>query len=290
MDKFIEKAAVLTEALPFIQQFRGETVVVKFGGSIMENEDGYSRILQDIAFMECVGLRPILVHGGGKAISRAMKAAGITPNFVHGLRVTDEATIRVVEQVLNQEVNPHLVEIIQQFKGKARGIHGEDIIRVDKMVATDVETKEALDWGYVGKVNRVDVEPIQAYLRSDIVPVITPLGKGPDGNLYNINADDAATAIACALNARKLVFLTDVPGLLRDPEEKSSLISSLHLGEVDELIDRGVISGGMLPKIKGMVGAVKSGIRKVHIIDASMPHSLLLELFTSEGVGTEITK
>ncbi len=290
MDKFIEKATALTEALPFIQQFRGETIVVKFGGSIMESEDGYSRILQDVAFMECVGLRPVVVHGGGKAISRAMREADIAPNFVQGLRVTDDATIRVVEQVLNQEVNPQLVEIIQQFHGKARGIHGEDIIRVDKMMGTDTESKEPLDWGYVGTVNRVDVEPIQAYLCSDIVPVITPLGKGPNGKLYNINADDAATAIACALNARKLVFLTDVPGLLRDPEDKSSLISSLHLGEVDELIDRGVIAGGMLPKIKGMAGAVKSGIKKAHIIDASMPHSLLLELFTNEGVGTEITE
>ena len=290
MEKFIEKATVLIEALPFIQQFRGDTVVVKFGGSIMESEEGYSRILQDIAFMECVGLRPVLVHGGGKAISRAMKAAGIAPNFVHGLRVTDPTTIHVVEKVLNHEVNPHLAEIIQQFHGKARGIHGEDIIRADKLLGTDPETNEMIDWGYVGKVDRVDIEPIQAYLRSDIIPVITPLGKGPDGKLYNINADDAATAIACALNARKLVFLTDVPGLLRDPEDRSSLISSLHLEEVDELIDRGVIAGGMLPKIKGMVGAVKAGIKKVHIIDASMPHSLLLELFTTEGVGTEITE
>jgi len=290
MDKFIEKATVLIEALPYIQQFRGDTVVVKFGGSIMGNEDGYSRILQDIAFMECVGLRPVVVHGGGKAISRAMKENNIAPNCVQGLRVTDEATTRVVEQVLNHEVNPQLVDIIQRDHGKARGIHGEDIICVDKMVGIDSETNDALDWGYVGKVNRVDIEPIQAYLRSDIVPVITPLGKGPDGHLYNINADDAATAIACALNARKLVFLTDVPGLLRDPEDKSTLISSLHLSEVDELIERGVIAGGMLPKIKGMVGAVESGIRKAHIIDASMPHSLLLELFTNEGVGTEITE
>ncbi len=290
MDKFIEKAAALTEALPFIQQFRGETVVVKVGGSIMESEEGYRRILQDIAFMECVGLRPVLVHGGGKAISRAMREANVAPNFLHGLRVTDEATIGVVERVLNQEVNPHLVEIIQQFHGKARGIHGEDILRVSKMVGTDAETKETLDWGYVGKVDKVDVEPIQAYLRSDIVPVITPLGKGADGKLYNINADDAATAIACALNARKLVFLTDVPGLLRDPEDKASLISSLHLSEVDELIERGVIAGGMLPKIRGMAGAVKSGIKKAHIIDSSMPHSLLLELFTTEGVGTEIAE
>ena len=290
MEKFIEKATVLIEALPYIQQFRGETVVVKLGGSIMETEEGYRRIMQDIAFMECVGLRPVVVHGGGKAISRAMKEEGIAPNFVQGLRVTDEATIRVVEQVLNHEVNPHLADIIQEFHGKARGIHGEDIIRVEKMVGIEPETGEMLNWGYVGKVAKVDVEPIQAYLRSDIVPVITPLGKGPDNKLYNINADDAATAIACALNARKLVFLTDVPGLLLDINDPTSLISSLHLKEVDELIERGVISGGMLPKIRGMMGAVQSGIKKVHIIDASMPHSLLLELFTSEGVGTEITQ
>ncbi|HEY5653487.1 MAG TPA: acetylglutamate kinase [Pontiella sp.] len=290
MDKFIEKAATLIEALPFIQQFRGETVVVKFGGSIMESEIGYSRILQDIAFMECVGLRPVVVHGGGKSISRAMQENEIAPNFVQGLRVTDEKTIHVVEKVLNREVNPHIVKIIQQFHGKARGIHGEDIIHVDKMTGSDPETGEQLDWGYVGRVNHVDVEPIQAYLHSDIVPVITPLGKGSDGHLYNINADDAATAIACALKARKLVFLSDVPGLLRDTEDKSTLISSLHLDEVDELIEQGIISGGMIPKIGGMVGAVKSGIKKAHIIDSSMPHSLLLELFTSEGVGTEITE
>jgi len=290
MDKFIEKAAVLVEALPYIQQFRGEIVVVKFGGSIMESEEGYRRILQDIAFMECVGLRPVVVHGGGKSISRSMKTAGIAPNFVQGLRVTDEATIQVVEKVLNHEVNPHLAGIIQQYHSKARGIHGEDIIRVEKMTGTDPVTNEALDWGYVGKVTEIDVEPIHAYLRSDIVPVITPLGKGPDGKLYNINADDAATAIACALNARKLVFLTDVPGLLLDPADPSTLISSLHLNEVDELIERGVIGGGMLPKVKGMVSAVQSGIRKVHIINSSMPHSLLLELFTPEGVGTEITE
>lgn len=290
MDKYIEKASTLIEALPFIQQFRGETVVVKFGGSIMDNEAGVSRILHDIAFMECVGLRPVVVHGGGKAISRAMKESDIAPNFVHGLRVTDAATIRVVEQVLNHEVNPHLVDIIQRCHGKARGIHGEDILKVEKMTGVDPQTNEPIDWGYVGKVCKVDLEPIQAYLRSDIVPVITPLGKGSDGKLYNINADDAATAVACALNARKIVFLTDVPGVLRDPADRSSRISSLRLAEVDELIARGIISGGMLPKVRGMAGAVKAGIKKAHIIDSSMPHSLLLELFTSEGVGTEITE
>ena len=206
MHKFVEKASVLIEALPFIQQFRGETVVVKFGGSIMESEEGYSRILQDIAFMECVGLRPVVVHGGGKAISREMKKAEIAPNFVQGLRVTDDATIQVVEQVLNHEVNPHIVSLIQQFEGKARGIHGEDIIRVEKMTGMDSTTGKPLDWGYVGKVTSVDIEPVRAFLKSDIVPVITPLGRGADNHLYNINADDAATAIACALDAAEAGF------------------------------------------------------------------------------------
>jgi acetylglutamate kinase len=290
MEHFVRKADVLIEALPYIQRFRGETVVVKLGGSIMEMEEGYTRIMQDIAFMECVGLRPVVVHGGGKAISRAMKKAGIAPHFLDGLRVTDESTIRVVEQVLNHEVNPHLSSIIQKFEGKARGIHGEDILRVKKMKRRNSKKGESADWGFVGQVESVDVEPIQAYLQADIVPVITPLGKGSDNKLYNINADDAATAVACALNARKLVFLTDVPGLLLNPDDRKSLISTLHLNEVDELIERGVISGGMLPKIKGMVGAVKSGVKKAHIIDSALPHSLLLELFTQEGVGTEIVK
>jgi len=290
MEKIIEKASALIEALPYIQQFRGDAVVVKFGGSIMESEVGYSRILQDIAFMECVGLRPVVVHGGGKAISRAMKEANITPAFLQGLRITDEKTISVVERVLNQEVNPRLVKILRQFHGKAQGIHGEDILRAEKIIGSDRETNEKIDWGYVGHVVSVDTEPIQAYLNSNIVPIITPLGRGDDGKLYNINADEAATAVARALRARKLVFLTDVPGLLRDPDDVNSLISSLHLSEVEELIKRGVISGGMLPKVRGMIDAVKSGIRKVHIIDASLPHSLLLELFTDRGVGTEIVK
>lgn len=290
MDRLIEKAAVLIEALPYIQKFRGETVVVKFGGSIMEDEEGYARILQDIAFMECVGLRPVVVHGGGKAITRALKDAGVESRFEHGLRVTDLETIAVVERVLNREVNPRLVEILQRFQGKARGIHGEDVTRVERLRKADPETGALRDWGYVGRVASVDVEPIRAFLRSEIIPVITPLGRGEDGRLYNVNADDAAAAIACALNARKLVFLTDVPGLLLDPADRSSLVSSLRLDQVDELVERGVISGGMLPKIQGMVDAVKAGIRKAHIIDSFSPHSLLLELFTAEGVGTEITK
>jgi len=288
MQQMIEKASVLVEALPYIQKFRSDTVVVKFGGSIMESEIGYRNILKDVAFMECVGLQPVLVHGGGKAVSKKMREAHIQPNFVHGLRVTDEATIRVVESVLNGEVNPHLVEIIENYGGKARGIHGEDIIKVKKYVGMDPETQEELDWGYVGKVIDVDIEPINAYLNADIIPVITPLGRDEDGQLYNINADEVANAVARALKARKLVFLSDVPGLMKDQTDPNSLITSLKIDEVEDLIARGIISGGMLPKITGAIEALKADVNKVHIIDSSLPHSLLLELFTDKGVGTEL--
>ncbi len=288
MQQMIEKASVLVEALPYIQKFRGDTVVVKFGGSIMESEIGYRNILKDVAFMECVGLQPVLVHGGGKAVSKKMREAHIQPNFVHGLRVTDKATIGVVESVLNGEVNPHLVEIIENYGGKARGIHGEDIIKVKKHVGIDPETQEEFDWGYVGKVIDVDVEPIIAFLKSDIIPVITPLGRGEDGKLYNVNADEIANAVAQALKARKLVFLSDVPGLMKDQTDPNSLITSLQIDEVEDLIARGIISGGMLPKITGAVEALKDDVNKVHLIDSSLPHSLLLELFTDKGVGTEI--
>ena len=290
MQQMIEKAGVLIEALPYIQKFRGDTVVVKFGGSIMESEIGYRNILKDVAFMECVGLQPVIVHGGGKSVSKKMREAHIQPNFVQGLRVTDEATIKVVESVLNNEVNPHLVDIIKNYGGKAHGIHGEDIIKVKKHVGVDPQTGETLDWGYVGKVIHVDVEPIKAFLKADIIPVITPLGRGEDGHLYNVNADDVANAVACALQARKLVFLSDVPGLLRDVNDPASLISTLSLAEVEDLIARGIISGGMLPKIGGAVDALKAGVSKTHIIDSALPHSLLLELFTDKGVGTEIVK
>jgi len=288
MQQMIEKAAVLVEALPYIQKFRGETVVVKFGGAIMESEIGYRNILKDVAFMECVGLQPVLVHGGGKAVSKKMREAQIQPQFVQGLRVTDENAIKVVESVLNGEVNPHLVEILESYGASAHGVHGEDIMSVEKKTGTDPDTGEATDWGFVGRVSSVDTKPIKAFVKSHIVPVITPLGKGPDGKIYNVNADEAANAVARALKARKLVFLTDVPGLLKDPEKPESLIVSLHVDEVEDLIDRGIIAGGMLPKVTGAVHALEEGVSKTHIIDASLPHSLLLELFTDQGVGTEI--
>jgi acetylglutamate kinase len=290
MQTLIEKATVLIEALPYIQRFRNDIVVVKFGGSSMEEKTGVEAILKDVAFMACVGLRPVVVHGGGKAISAKMKEAGIKSQFVKGLRVTDEASMEIVEQVLNREVNPMLVKTLDSMGCKARGIFGEDILDVVKHTEVDPETKDVLDWGYVGDVTSVDVEPITAFSNSHIVPIITPLGWGADNKLYNINADDAASAIAVALKARKIVFMSDVPGLLRDPKDPNSLISTLDARDVDELIARGVINGGMIPKVTGAVRALQSGVRKAHFVHAGMAHSLLLELFTDKGVGTEIVE
>jgi acetylglutamate kinase len=290
MQEMIQKANVLVEALPYIQKFRGEIVVVKVGGSAMEEKAGTESILKDIAFMACVGLRPVVVHGGGKAISKRMQEKGLKPVFVNGLRVTDEESMEVVEQVLNREVNPELVQTLEKQGCTARGIHGEDIMEVVKHVQKDAATGATLNWGYVGDVVEVDDDPILAYLHSHIVPVITPLGWGPDEKIYNINADDAASAIAQELKARKLVYLSDVPGLLRDPKDKTTLISTLKFADVDRLIAEGVISGGMIPKVQGAVRAIKAGVRKVHFIDAALPHSVLLELFTDKGVGTEIVK
>ena len=288
MDKVIEKAGVLIEALPYIQRFQGETVVVKFGGSMMDDEAACRNILQDVAFMEVVGLRPVVVHGGGKAISRRMQEAGIAPRFVQGLRVTDEASIAVVEQVLNHEVNPRIVTWIEAFGCRARGIHGDDIFDAVKTAGSDAATGAPVDWGFVGEPTDIDVEPVQAFLGSRMVPVVTPLGRGNDGRVYNMNADVAAAAMARALGARKLVFLSDVPGLLENPQDTTTLISHVEIADVQGLTERGVISGGMLPKIGAGVEALRAGVKKVHFIDASMPHSLLLELFTEKGVGTEI--
>lgn len=281
---------MLIEALPYIQRFRGETVVVKFGGSIMEDENGVNNILKDIAFMACVGLRPVIVHGGGKEISQRMKVAGLKATFRKGLRVTDADAIGIVEQVLNHSVNPRIVKVLQSYECKARGLRGDDIFHVEKHTEKDTATGAVLDWGFVGNVRSVDVAPVEAFLQAGITPVITPLGRSAERDIYNVNADDAAAAIAKALKARKLVFLSDVPGLLADPTDLKSRISTVKIAEVNALIKRGIIDGGMLPKITGAVNALKSGVLKTHIIDAGMPHSLLLELFTEKGVGTEIVQ
>jgi acetylglutamate kinase len=288
MQQAIAKADVLIEALPYIQDFRGAIIVVKFGGSAMEDRRTVENILTDVAFMECVGMQPVLVHGGGKAISKAMTEAGLKPKFVRGLRVTDEATIRVVEDTLKNTVNAALLEILASKGAKAKRIDGNTIFEVEKRTARDEATGELLDWGYVGEIKHVHAAPILECLKNETIPVITPLGRGPGGKLYNLNADDAAAAVARELRARKLAFLSDVPGLLRDRTDESTLLSTLHIREVEDLINTKVIDGGMLPKIRSCMEALEAGVRKIHIIDGRLPHSLLLEIFTEQGVGTEI--
>ena len=288
MQSAIAKADVLIEALPYIQDFRDAIIVVKFGGSAMEERQNVENILADVAFMECVGMKPVLVHGGGKAISRAMTEAGLQPQFIRGLRVTDEAAIKVVETTIRDTVNASLLEILNAKGAKAKRIDGNTIFEVEKRTVTDPATGEILDWGYVGEIKHVHAAPILECLRNEIIPVITPLGNGPDGKLYNLNADDAAAAVARELRARKLAFLSDVPGLLKDRTDASSLLSTLHIKEVEALIASKVIDGGMLPKIHSCMEALAAGVRKIHIIDGRLPHSLLLEIFTEQGVGTEI--
>ena len=290
MQEYIDKAAVLIEAVPYIQDFSGSLVVVKVGGSVQESPENLMRLLSDIAFMRTVGIKVILVHGGGKAISRAMEQAGIAPNFVQGLRVTDEATIEVVEKVIKHEVNANILRLLNNnFHVLARPLHGDWIFTVRKVTGTDAETGEPLDWGYVGEPVKVKTEAIAQMTDAGVSPVITPLGVGEEaGMLYNVNADIAAVAIAKAMRVRKLVFISDVPGLLRDINDPGSLFSTLHLGDVQTLKDEGVIRGGMLPKIDSCVEAIEAGVQRVHLVDGRMPHSLLLEIFTKQGVGTEI--
>lgn len=277
----MQKAAVLTEALPYIQDFSGSTVLVKVGGSVMEHEENLVSLLADVAFMDAVGMKVVLVHGGGKAISRALKASGIEPKFVDGLRVTDEPSMEIVRRTLNNEVNSSLVNVLQSMKANARPLHGNWMFTAEKIAQPDR--------GYVGNPVAVDVRAVREMLDAGIVPVVTPLGTGRDGHLYNINADSAAAALAKALKVRKFVVVSDVPGLLRDPSDPSTLLPTLRLSSVAKLKEEGIISGGMLPKIEGCEDAIRAGVRRVHLVDGRMPHSLLLEIFTREGVGTEIT-
>jgi acetylglutamate kinase len=281
IDWAMQKAAVLTEAWPYIQDFCGSTGLVKVGGSVMENEANLASLLADIAFMDAVGMRVALVHGGGKAISRALKESGLVPQFVEGLRVTDEPTMEIVRRTLNNVVNADLVRRLQGYKTNARPLHGNWMFTAEKIASPDR--------GYVGEPVAVDTRAVNEMLDAGIVPVITPLGTGRDGHLYNVNADSAAAALAKALKVRKFVVVSDVPGLLRDPSDPSTLMTTLRLSDVAELKRDGVISGGMLPKIEGCEDAIRAGVKQVQLVDGRMPHSLLLEIFTPEGVGTEIT-
>lgn len=277
------KAAVLTEALPYIQDFQGSVVLVKLGGSVMEIEANLDSIMDDVAFLNAVGIKVVIVHGGGKAISRAIQASGHAPVFVEGQRVTDEATMEIVRKTLNNVVNPDLVARLCRRGANAKPLHGNWIFGAKKIAAPDR--------GYVGEVVQASARAVVEMLDARIVPVVTPLGTGlGDGHLYNVNADFAAAALAKALKVRKFVLVSDVPGLLRDPEDPATLFSTLHLADTGKLKAAGVISGGMLPKIESCEDAIRAGVRKVHLVDGRMAHSLLLEIFTREGVGTEITE
>ena len=294
MDKVIEKAAALVEAFPYIRSFRDKVVVVKYGGSTQPDEGGSATILADLVFMETVGMRPVVIHGGGKEISRRLEEAGVESKWVAGLRVTDADTMRVVEDTLFGVVNRRIVEGIGALEGSARGMSAKDagILQVEKHLAEAEENGQTkrVDIGFVGNVTSVDADPIRTACEELTIPVITPIGLGPDGSSYNVNADTAAGEIARALQAEKLVFLTDVNGIMRDSEDPDTRISTLHISAVDDLIDGGVAKGGMIPKLHACVRSVKGGVRKTHIIDGRVPHALLLEMFTDEGIGTQIVQ
>ncbi len=288
MQAYIEKADTLIEALPYIQDFRGALVVVKVGGSVMEDRAGLERLLTDVAFMATVGMKVALVHGGGKAISRAMERSGIESRFMQGLRVTCEKSIAVVEEVLKREVNAGVVRLLRAHRANARPLHGDWIFTAARKSGVDPQSGAALDWGYVGEPVSVDGQTVTEMLDAGLLPVVTPLGIAADGQIYNMNADVAAAALAKAIRARKLAFISDVPGLLRDVADPASLISTLTVGQAAALRREGIVGGGMLPKLESCVEAIRAGVGKVHLIDGRMPHSLLLEIFTKKGVGTEI--
>ncbi len=286
MKRIISKAATLLEALPYIQRFRSQIFVVKYGGSFMDSPDADERhrVARDIVFLEAVGINPVVVHGGGKAITRALEKTGTKSQFVHGYRVTDAASAEVVDRVLSREINPEIVQAIEAFGGKARGFAGPDIFRCRKF---SVPNDEA-DLGFVGEVSEVNVEPLRECIRRSTTPVISPTALGEDGKVYNCNADIAAAKVAIALKARRLVFMSDVPGLLRDPKKSSSLLSHLAVSEVPKWRAKGVIGEGMIPKVDSAVAAIGSGVEKVQFVDGRIAHSVLLEIFTDAGVGTEV--
>ncbi|MCX6968224.1 MAG: acetylglutamate kinase [Verrucomicrobia bacterium] len=278
----------LIEALPFMQKYRGQLFVIKYGGSAMEDEHMVERLLRDVVFLEAVGINPVLIHGGGKAITTRMREAGIKAQFVNGLRVTCERSIEIVEEVLSCEINPKIVETINEFGGRAVGIHGKEVFQVNKLPLQRDEKGEEVDLGFVGEVVSVALGQIQKAVEAETVPVISPIGRDVSGKLFNINADTAAGAVAAALGAAKMIYLSDVPGIMRNPKEADSLISTLSIEEVQGLIEEGIVAGGMIPKVTSAMSAIEKGVKKVHFIDGRIQHSLLLEVFTHTGIGTEI--
>ncbi|MAS96599.1 MAG: acetylglutamate kinase [Verrucomicrobiales bacterium] len=287
----IEKAAVLVEALPYLQEFRNKTILIKVGGSAMEDPELVRRLLRDVVFMELSGMRPVLVHGGGKAISAAMAEAGLEPEWVGGLRVTTDESMAIVERTLSRVINPGLVEGIESYGGRALGVPGNEAFIGERISGWSKEEEREVSLGRVGRVTGFDLSRILAALSTDTVPVVSPVASESGTRLsLNVNADLAASALAAELKVAKLVYLSDVLGLMQDPSDESTLIHSLHANQVEGLIEEGVIGGGMIPKVRSAVDALHAGVEKVHFIDGRIPHSLLLEIFTKKGIGTEIVK
>ena len=281
--KYLEKAEVLIEALPYIRRFHDKIIVVKYGGSAMIDEELKREVIQDVVLLKLVGFKPIIVHGGGKEISRWVDKAGKETEFIGGLRVTDKETIEIAQMVLGK-VNKDLVANVQTLGVQAAGISGMDggMLKVEKKYV------DGRDIGYVGDIKSVDTKILQDLMEQDFLPIVYPIGMDENGDAYNINADEAASAIATALKAEKLAYLSDVEGVRMDPEDPASVISELYVDEAEKLVEEGVIQGGMLPKIRNCIEALKDGVSRIHIMDGRIPHSLLLEFFTNKGIGTAI--
>lgn len=285
MEQYLTKAEVLIEALPYIQRFNRKIIVVKYGGSAMVDEELKRRVIQDVTLLKLVGFKPIIVHGGGKEISNMVKRVGKEAQFINGLRVTDEETLEIAEMVLGK-VNKSLVQLVESLGVRSIGISGKDggLLKVQKKYT------DGHDIGYVGEVTEVNVQILQDLLEKDFLPVICPIGMDDQFQAYNINADDAAYAIATAVGAEKLAFLTDIEGVYKDPQDPETLISELTIDSARQLIEDGYIGGGMLPKLQNCIEALEGGVSRVHILDGRIPHCLLLEIFTNKGIGTAILK
>jgi acetylglutamate kinase len=285
------KAKVLLEALPYIQDFRGSTFVVKYGGSFMDDPDPAvrHRVAYDLAFLAACGINVVVVHGGGKAITKAMEQSGLKSQFAsNGMRITDEATVAIVKKTLDEIVNKDVCDAIALARAKPKGLAGDTVLVCEKLTVDD--NGDTVDLGYVGEVVEVKVKLIKKEIADGYVPVISPVAEGRDGKPYNVNADLVAGRVAAALRARRLVYMSDVPGLLANPPDADSLISTLKSSQVDDLKKRGVIDKGMRPKVMSAVRALHEGVQRVHFIDGRLPHSLLLEIFTDKGIGTEIVQ
>ena len=289
-----DKAEILVDALPYIQEFSGTTVVIKYGGNAMVSDVLKENVMRDVALMKYVGIRPVIVHGGGPEITGFLKKVGKESSFVAGLRVTDEETVEIAEMVLDGKINSEIVNLLNQRGVRAVGLSGKDagLIRARKKMATVYEndTAHEVDIGFVGAVETIDVSVIEDLLAHGYVPVIAPIGVGMDGESYNINADYVAAEIAGALAAEKLLLLTDIEGIYKDFNDKSSFLSTIHLQEARDYIRDGIISGGMIPKVEACLTALERGAAKTHIIDGRLPHAIILEIFTSTGVGTQVVR